>query len=205
MTNEEKAQEFMGDVGNRIPYFYKTLNILANQCSYEDKDALDDLIQDVILTCYASIVRKGYVGSAYTAYFQESIRNAFFKLLKKQSREKSKLVTNLEAQHKEVDDYKPSARVEVVPEWMSLVVLPDQDEDKDERYDQALLRVAFDALPLKFQEVLNMRVDGLRYRQIYRTLNLTPSCLKLRLRTARIELLKKYNILKDGKGGQENG
>lgn len=196
MTNEEQANEFLRVVGTKIKTHQNTLNYLASKYRYKDQDGLDDILQDVILSCYNAIKNKGLEGDGYNAYLAKSIPRAFQKASEAyQKQHQGRAVYAEKYLDEEFFVMSPKTPTTTV-DWDFYMSILEADSDQDgPPLDEEKFRTAFDSLPAKYQEVLNMRVDKMKYREIYRILNLKPSCLKLRIKTARHLLLKKYRIL----------
>ena len=187
---KQQANQFMKAVAND---YHKLQSGYANLCKgyrYYDTESAEDLYTDALVKCYNSIKARGFVGSYYTAYFTTSLRQNLQNHINKETATNRKQNLTLNSKTTDGEEYytmhiKPSPLVE----YDTIDYEEDYEEDYRLLVERIKLEIAFKALPAKFKEILNLRYDEMKYREICRILQIPMTTVKTRLNTAR-KLLK---------------
>lgn len=195
--NRKSATLFMqavADVYNKLQRSYKNL---CKSYKYADIEAAEDVFGDTLLKCYATIKTRGFIGTYYTTYFTTSLRQNLQNHINKEKNTNRK--RNLTLNTKINDSGDEYYTMHVKPNIKDEIVDNENEEEYEDNYRKLVERIklekAFNVLPVKFKEILNLRYDGMKYREICRILAIPMTTVKTRLNTARKLLkntIKKY-------------
>ena len=153
----------------------------------------DDVLQDCLVKCYEKIIRSGLSsGYNYNAYFGIALTHNFQYYAQKRRKTSDLSFDFLLESTDQSDDAEMARSYELarVLHQMSDDEATDgiaQAEAIDQHYEA--INTAFEKLPEKYQEILRMDMNGLKYKEICRVLGLRMSQCKMRLKTAR-DLIK---------------
>jgi RNA polymerase sigma factor (sigma-70 family) len=175
-TNEELAQEFMAAVAANYHKHKEHLRIQKLKWQARDAFDADDVLQDCLVKCYDKILRSGLSsGYHYNAYFNTALTNNFQYYNQKRQRNRDFSF-----------EWLLEEDVHVVANLSDVA----EQEDADRLHaHHVAIAAAFTQLPEKYQEILRMDMNGLKYKEICRVLNLTMGQCKMRIKTGR-DLIK---------------
>ncbi|WP_046245024.1 RNA polymerase sigma factor [Hymenobacter terrenus] len=208
--NQALADLFMNAIAASYDKRWKRFEFqLAKYQLTRNADA-ENVFTDTLLKCQDRITRAGLpTGSAFATYFDRAVENNLLKFLIKHNRDGKHTV--------EIEKFSNSSEMDITsylgmtqsastlqqfyplhPE--RLVVHPDVDFDdpqtaSERQHYEALVKRCLFELPAKYQDVLTLVVDGMRYWEIRRTLGLTKDQVKMRILVARRLMREKIALL----------
>lgn len=190
LHNRYQANCFMNAVAADYTKLQAGYTNLCKSYKYFDSESAEDLYTDTLIKCYNSVKVRGFVGSYYTAYFTTSLRQNLQNHINKEKATNRKNNLTLNTKTTIGEEYytmhvKPTTQVE----YDSIDYEEEHEDDYRKLVERIKLENAFNALPAKFKEILNLRYDDMKYREICRILGIPMTTVKTRLNTAR-KLLK---------------
>lgn len=183
---KETATAFLDFINRSYAKRQSNFNYHLKRLKLADIPDATDIFNDTILLCYDAINKKGFNSKAFGAYFDKA---AEFNLINyNKSNAKNKL-TSIETTD---DEYHDDCFVSAITDYQMQQY---EDKQKENMVSDTIIRqklatdfnalCEFKALPEKYREVLMMRSNGLKYREIARILGIKVGQTKMRLKTAR--------------------
>lgn len=181
-TNEETAQEFMAAVSANYHKHKEHLRIQKLKWQAVDAFDADDVLQDCLVKCFDKILRSGLDGGYhYNAYFNTALTNNFQYYNQKRRRNRD---FSFEALTDEDATGSDAATLVALAETGDFTAFDASGQDADEAHHVAVA-AAFAALPEKYQELIRMDMEGLKYKEMCRVLGLKMGQVKMRIKTGR--------------------
>jgi len=217
LSNEQQATEFLNYVARKLNKLKKHLRIRLVEYEIFSAHDSDDIMSDTILEVHGTISRNGLSeGQYYNSYFNISLNNSILKHKEKRDKKRwdqTSFEYHLESEENE-EDATPISQV------LHRIANDDAEEDNEGSGNSAFQPFApftepndhseaaknahmeavlatFNTLPDKYREILWMKANGLKYKEIARALNLTIGQVKMRVYSARKLIKEHHNIYPD--------